>query len=249
MWGIGAAAAAVVAVVVVLVVAMSGGDASESTATGPTSTTASSTRTTSAAPATPEPTSAPPAPADVDDAALPGLLLSANDVSGRMNKPGMTAMPTEYEPLAGSVAPPNCTGAWGPAYQATYDGSGFTGLVVQGVFSDPTHKLVQAVTAFPDANAAKAFYDRQVADWNGCKNTHIKFEYQGASTEADLGVPATTAGILTMKLNPTTSATTGQQCERNMAVRANVIVDVRACSPTVGSSGLSIASAIAEKIK
>ena len=201
------------------------------------------------APSTPEPTSAPPAPANVPDDALPGLLLSANDVSGRMNKPGMTAMPTEYEPLAGSVTPPNCTGAWGPAYQATYDGSGFTGLVVQGVFSDPTHKLVQAVTAFPDANAAKAFYDRQVADWNGCKNTHIKFEYQGASTEADLGVPATTAGILTMKLNPTTSATTGQQCERNMAVRANVIVDVRACSPTVGSSGLSIASAIADKIK
>ncbi|MGZ8819279.1 MAG: sensor domain-containing protein [Mycobacterium sp.] len=205
-------AAAVVAVIVVLVVAMSGGDAFESTATGPTSTTASSTRTTS--PATSEPTSAPPAPANVDDAALPGLLLSANDVSGRMNKPGMTAMPTEYEPLAGSVAPPNCTGAWGPAYQATYDGSGFTGLVVQGVFADPTHKLVQAVIAFPDANAAKAFYDRQVADWNGCKNTHIKFEYQGASTEADLGVPATTAGILTMKLSPTTSATTGQQCER-----------------------------------
>lgn len=245
-WGIGAAAAAaIVAVVVVLVVAMSGGDASESTATGPTSTTASPTGSAS----TPEPTTAPPAPANVDDDALPGLLLSANDVSGRMNKPGMTAMATEYEPLAGSVTPPNCTGAWGPVYQATYDGSGFTGLVVQGVFADPTHKLVQAVVAFPDADAAKAFYDRQVADWNSCKSTHIKFEYQGASTEADLGVPATTAGVLTVKLNPTTSATTGQQCERNMAVRANVIVDVRACSPTVGSSGLSVASAIADKIK
>lgn len=247
VWGIGAAAAAVIAVVVVLVVAMSGGDASESTATGPTSTTATSA-TPAVSPA-PEPTSAPPAPANIPDDALPGLLLSANDVSGRMNKPGMTAMPTEYEPLAGSVTPPNCTGTWGPAYQATYDGSGFTGMVIQGVFADPTHKLVQAVTAFPDANAAKAFYDRQVADWNGCKNAHIKFEYQGASTEADLGVPATTADILTMKLNPTTSATTGQQCERNLAVRANVIIDVRACSPTVGSSGLSIASAIADKIK
>jgi serine/threonine-protein kinase len=165
-----------------------------------------------------------------------------------MNKPGMTAMPTEYAPLAGSVTPPSCTGAWGPAYQATYDGSGFTAMVVEGVFSEPTHKLVQAVTAFPDANAAKVFYDRQVADWDACKSTRIRFEYQGASTEADLGVPSTTAGVLTMKLTPTTSATTGQQCERNMAVRANVIVDVRACSPTVGSSGLSIASAIADKI-
>lgn len=243
--GIGAAAAAAIAVIVVLVVALSGGDDSGSTAS-PTET--SSARTTSSrAPLTSEP--APGSPANIPDDALAGLLLSANDVSGRMNKPGMTAMPSENAPLAGAVTPPNCTGAWGPAYQATYDGSGFTAMVVQGVFSDPTHKLVQAVTAFPDANAAKVFYDRQVADWNACKDTHIRFEFQGASTEADLGVPTTTAGVLTMKVTPTTSAVVGQQCERNMALRLNVIVDVRACSPTVGSSGLSIASAIADKIE
>jgi len=42
--------------------------------------------------------------------------------------------------------------------------------------------------------------------------------------------------------------TAGQQCERNLALRADVIVDV--CdSPTVGSSGLSVTSAIADKIK
>ena len=245
--GIGAAAAAAIAVIVVLVVALSGGDDSGSTAAS-TETTAART-TTSRAPTTSEPAPAPPAPANFPDDALPGLLLSANDVSGRMNKPGMTAMPTESAPLAGTVTPPNCTGAWGPGYQATYDGSGFTSMVIQGVFSDPTHKLVQAVTAFPDANAAKVFYDRQAADWNACKDSHIRFEYQGASTEADLGAPSTTAGVMTMKLTPTTSATAGQQCERNMALRANVIVDVRACSPTVGSSGLSIASAIADKIK
>ena len=246
MLGIGAAAAAAIAVIVVLVVALSGGDDSGSTASD---TTTPRTTTTTRAPSTSEPTSGPPAPANVPDDALPGLLLSANDVSGRMNKPGMTAMPTESQPLAGSVTPPNCTGAWGPAYQATYDGSGFRSMAVQGVFSDPTHKLVQAVTAFPDANAAKVFYDRQVADWNACKSSHIRFEYQGASTEADLGVPSTTAGVMTMKLTPSNSATAGQQCERNMALRANVIVDVRACSPTVGSSGLSIASAIADKIE
>jgi serine/threonine-protein kinase len=119
---------------------------------------------------------------------------------------------------------------------------------VQGVFANPTHKLVQAAVAFPDANEAKVFYDRQVADWNACKSSHIRFEYGGAATEVDLGVPTTTAGVLTLMLNPTSSATAGQQCERNMAVRANVIVDVRACSPSVGSSGLSITTAIADRI-
>ena len=54
---------------------------------------------------------------------------------------------------------------------------------------------------------------------------------------------------MTLMLTPTTCTTAGRQCERNMAVRANVIVDVRACSPTIGSSGLSITSAIADKIK
>jgi len=248
VWAIGAAAAAVVAVVAGIVVATSGGDTSEPTAAGPSTTTAGSTPTSTPRPSTPEPTSAPPVPANVDKDALPGLLLSADDISARMNKPGMTAMATEFAPIAGSVTPPNCTGAWGPAYQATYDSSGFTGIAVQGVFANPTHKLVQAAVSFPDANAAKAFYDRQVADWNACKSSHVRFEYGGAATEVDLGVPTTTAGVLTLMLNPTTSATAGQQCERNMAVRANVIVDVRACSPTVGSSGLSITTAIADRI-
>ena len=248
-WVIGGAAVAVVAVVVGIVVATAGGDASEPTAANPTSTAASSTRTSSAGPSTSEPTSAPPAPANVNTDALPGLLLSADDVAQRMNKPGMTAMPMEFAPIAGTVTPPNCTGAWGPAYQATYDGSGFTGLAVQGVFANPTHKLVESVATFPDAKAAKAFYDRQAADWDACKSSHIRFEYEGASTEGDLGVPTTTAGVLTLMFNPTTSATTGQQCERNMSVRANVIVDVRACSPTVGSSGLSITTAIVDRIK
>ncbi|MGZ5376596.1 MAG: sensor domain-containing protein [Mycobacterium sp.] len=78
--------------------------------------------------------------------------------------------------------------------------------------------------AFPDANAAKAFYDRQVADWNGCKNTHIKFEYQGASTEADLGVPATTAGILTMKF-----------IRRRRRPRASSANEIWRCAPTSSS--------------
>jgi PknH-like extracellular domain len=55
--------------------------------------------------------------------------------------------------------------------------------------------------------------------------------------------------VLTLKLVPTSATVEGQQCERNMAVRANVIVDVRTCSPTIGSAGLSIATAIADKIK
>jgi serine/threonine-protein kinase len=58
-----------------------------------------------------------------------------------------------------------------------------------------------------------------------------------------------TGDIMTLKLVPTTSSVAGQQCERNMTVRGNVIVDVRSCLPTVGSGGLSIVSDIAAKIR
>ena len=138
-WIIGAAAATVVAVVVTLVVLTTGDDstANESSAT---STAPSTTRTTSASPTTPKPTSAPPpAIPNVPGDALPGLLLSEEDVSQRMQMPGMTAIPVEYAPIEGSVTPPNCYGAWGPAYQATYNGSGFTGYGPTGSFreSDP----------------------------------------------------------------------------------------------------------------
>jgi len=247
-WVIGGAAAVVGAVIVALVVFTGGEDSSSTDATATTSTPMPAGPSTTAA-ATPRFTPAPappPPPPVVDAAALPGLLLPADLINQRMNTTGMTADPPLAKLLPGSVTPPHCTGAWGPAYEATYQGSRYTGLAIQGFFQPPI-QMVQAVVSFPDAGAAKAFYDRQVADWNACKSTHIRYE-GGGVTEADLGMPSVAAGIMTLLLVPTTARTEGQQCERNMALRSNVIVDVRACSPTVGSAGFSIANEIAEKI-
>lgn len=246
-WVIGGAACAVLAVIVALVMFTGSDDSSSTDVAATTSSTVpasprTAVRTTSSA--TPEP--APPPPPVVDAAALPGLLLPADVINQRMDTTGMTADPPLAELLKGSVTPAHCTGAWGPAYQATYGGSDYTGVAVQGFFQAPI-QMVQAVVSFPDADAAKAFYDQQVIDWNACKSTHIRFEFNGV-TEADLGVPSVTAGVMTLSLIPTTARTAGQQCERDLALRSNVIVDVRACSPTVGSAGLSIASAIAEKV-
>lgn len=251
-WVIGAAAAIAVVLVIALIVASSGDDSSseDGPPTSPAQVPAGPKTTVPASPtAAPpsQPPAAPPAPNVAPDA-LPGLLLPAEQINQRMNTSGMTALPTEHAPLGGTVTPPHCTGVWAPAYQATYDGSGYTGLAIQGVHREPSHKVAQAVVSFPDAGRAKAFYDKQVADWNACKSSHVRWEYGGNSTELDVGVPAITAGVMTVMLFPTNSPTAGQQCERDMTVRGNVIVDVRACSPTVGSAGLSIATAIADKV-
>lgn len=254
-WLIGGAAAIAVVLVVALIVAGSGDDSSSddgpptSPAQVPAGPTTTVPATPTAAPSAPTPPAPPPGPVLAAEA-LPGLLLPDDQINQRMNTSGMASVASDvvHTPLPGTVTPTHCTGVWGPAYQATYNGSGYTGLAIQLVHRDPTHKLAQAVVSFPDPGAAKAFYDRQAADWNACKSSHITSEYEGNVSEVDVGVPTTTAGVMTVMLFPTNSQTAGQQCERDMTVRGNVIVDVRACSPTVGSAGLSIATAIADKI-
>lgn len=253
-WVIGGAAALVVVLVIVLV-AVSGGNDSSSDDGPPTSPAQVPAGPTTTVPATPtaapsQPPAAPPPPPPgpvLAVEALPGLLLPPEQVSQRMNAPGMAAGPVVHRLLPGAATPERCTGAWGPAYEVTYRGSGFTGVAVQGINADPTHKVVQAVVSFPDTTSAKEFYIAQGVAWNVCKSEHIRYEYGGV-TEADIGVPAFTGDILSVMIIPTTSKTAGQQCERDMTVRGNVVVDVRACSPTVGSAGLSIARAIADKI-
>ena len=53
---------------------------------------------------------------------------------------------------------------------------------------------------------------------------------------------------MTVGLTSTTSKVAGQKCERDMTVRGNVIVDVRACAPTMNSGGYNVAADIAANI-
>lgn len=194
----------------------------------------------------------PPAPAGPTLApeALAPLLLPGAEIDKQLNIAGAASVgPVESQPLGGDVQPPHCTGAWGPAYAATYDGTGFTGLAVGVVALGREHRVGQAALAFPDPAAARRIYDKLLADWNACQNTHAVFNYQGAVTEIDIKTPRPIGDINTLMLVPTTSTVPGQQCERGMALRGNVIVDVRVCSPTVGSAGYSITRAIADKVR
>jgi serine/threonine-protein kinase len=251
-------AAALAAVVVVALIASNGGEDSD-TASEQSSTTAAQVpagpiTTVASEPAAPEAPGAPaPAPAPSGPTlgadALPGLLLSPEQVGQRLNTPGMTGTAIVSSPLDGTITPPHCASAWGPAGAASYGGSGYTGLAVQVVSAEPAPQVAQAVAAFPDPGAAKGFFDKQSAAWSSCQSTHMTWSYAGDSAEVDVGVPAMIGDIMTLKLVSTTSSVAGQQCERDMTVRGNVIVDVRACSPTIGSGGLSIASDIASKIR
>lgn len=222
------------------------------TTTVPSQPSAESTPTNPPAPTgspAPPPPPAPTGPTLAPEALAP-LLLPGAEIDKQLNISGATpAGPTENQPLGGDVQPPHCTGAWGPGYRATYDGTGFTGMAIGVAGLGREHRVAQSVLAFPDPVAAQRIYDKLVGDWNACQNTHAVFSYQGTSTEIDIKTPRPIGDINTLMLVPTTSQVPGQQCERGMALRGNVIVDVRVCSPTVGSAGYSITRAIADKIR
>lgn len=218
------------------------------TTTVPSEPSAEATPTPTGSPAPPPPPPAPTGPTLTPDALAP-LLLPAAEIDKQLNITGASSVGVDSQPLAGNVEPPHCTGAWGPAYAATYSGTGFTGAAIGVVVLGREHRVGQAALAFPDPAAAKRIYDKLVADWNACQNTHAVFNYQGAVTEVDIKTPRAIGDIDTLMLVPTTSPIPGQQCERGMALRGNVIVDVRACSPTVGSAGYSITRAIADKVR
>jgi PknH-like protein len=257
-WILGGAAALTAIIIAVVVIAVGGRG---QTPTAPTTPTAAPTtpatlppkRTTTPSPSS---TSAPPPPtqASIDPATLPSLLLSSNEISQRLSSsPGMEAGPVINKTSQdSSVMPANCSGVWAVAEDSTYSSSGYTAIAGQVVNEKPKayHATIQAVVSFPDAAAAKAFYDKQVADWTACKFQHIVARYpDGATDEGTVGVAANTDGTMNVLITITDvpSAPT-MACERAMTVRANVIVDVRACSPNVGSAGWTIARDIGEKI-
>lgn len=200
-------------------------------------------------PAPPPPAPAPPAPTVATDA-LPGLLLSPDQISQRLNTPGMVPTAVLSNPIAGTVTPANCLTTFAPVAADAYNGSGFTGLAVQGVALEPAVKAVQGVIAFPDPGAAKAFFDQRSADWSACKSSHIVFTGADKKTsEVDVGVPAMSGDVMTLDITSTNSNVANQRCERALTVRGNVIVDTRACAPNVNSAAYDIASDIAAKIK
>lgn len=268
-WWIAGTVVAVAAVAVATVALTgqgSGDDATPAAATtsvsqvpaGPTTTVPSepssentpiSTPTPSGSPAPPPPPPAPSGPTLAADA-LPGLLLPAAEIDKQLSITGAASVGApENQPLGGTVDPPHCAGAWGPAYAVTYDGTGFTGMVIDVVALGQETRIAQSALAFPDPAAAQRIFDKLLADWGACANTHVKFSAQGAGTEVDIKAPRRIGDVHVLQIVPTTSPVPGQQCERGMALRGNVIVDVRACSPTIGSGGLAITQAIADKIR
>ena len=199
--------------------------------------------------ATPAPSAPPKAAAPVDPADLQSYLATADALSTRFGGADMQPVGLGKQPMSDIDASPfKCSGAAVPGASQAWSGSGFTGFVQQVVNdSAGAHKFVQTLGTFRTPEAAKAFVDSQLSQWQGCANTDLTITPNGGKSDhATLGAVATTDGVNTIVLTP--PAVGSRQCERAMTSSSNVVIDVRACAVNVGTTGSAIARDISQKI-
>jgi hypothetical protein len=198
-----------------------------------------------------KPPQKPVAPPTVAAAALDSLLLSAGEVDAVMGTQGMAPQPAtaELNDHHDVVANLNCLGIWQTDEAAIYEKSGRTGLRRQSLRvpdSDPWEDLVvQSVVSFPSAEAATAFFADSSGRWSKCTNHRLNIA-AGAQ-------PATAwmSGELTKTDTDLTIPVTRQagdqvrRCQRILALKANVVVDLEACKP----QPVTQASALVDRIE
>ncbi|WP_232538303.1 sensor domain-containing protein [Mycobacterium intracellulare] len=152
-----------------------------------------------------------------------------------------------------SIDPAKCASAVAPALEATYTGSGYTGVAVQGLMepSPGRHKVIQAVAVFPDEAAAQQFRAQQLSAWQGCRLTDVTVSFPGGqpADHATITIVSDTDGIASTVLLPAGATEhKDSECERAMAVRRNVIADVRVCGQNTITAGVMLVRAINDNI-
>jgi PknH-like extracellular domain len=189
--------------------------------------------------------------APIPASALDGMLLSATDVNSVM---GTTAMKvsdaiTDVSDHSNLLPNVNCLGIWDIGEKKVYDGSGWTAIHGQALrqphSGDWDSLVVQAVVAFPSADAAKKFFTTSADRWSKCSNNHkVNMHVNDVLTTFVFGDLGRTDTQLSMHV---TRGAGERQCQRVLSVVNNVVVEVAACARAVGDQAATLANKIASK--
>jgi hypothetical protein len=198
-------------------------------------------------------TAAPTGP--LDSTALSGLLLSPERVAGMVGARALV-----QESFAESVIDDSekllqkdCIGVMAPAQHLVYGDARWTGVRSQALRNagegPRIYAVVQAVISFPNADAAKRLLAEQQSQWASCSGRTLTLT-STTPPSPQLWVAGTPADIDgTMVMTQTLKDGGGMQCQRALAVRNNVAVDVSACRYDVVEQALDIVHGIAAKIR
>lgn len=177
------------------------------------------------------------------------VLLSAEEVEAVMKTSMTDEGPAGELPSTGvAVNPGKCTGAFDPFDSLTMAQVDSTYImatqnVVERARAD--RHVAQAATIFASSSDARRFFDRQSMAWKACAGGALTafFPRADKTQHYTLGTPGVRGDVLTLSLG-----NDRRQCQRAIGVKIDVIVDVRACGPIIGSEGAAIATDMLAKI-
>lgn len=192
-----------------------------------------------------------PPPSPVPLPALDGLLLPPEQVAAIIGAPKLIAGKTVSKLYDDSalLAEKECVGLYAVADHPAYADSGWTAARVQSLNDTAdghTYHVVQGVIAFPSAHAAAASVADQQRQWSACSRRTLTVNQRNGKALWDYG-PLTDAEA-TLSITAVQQGTVGWGCQRALAARNNVVVDVIACRQDVVNQGVDILNAIATKI-
>jgi eukaryotic-like serine/threonine-protein kinase len=199
------------------------------------------------------PTPTAPAP-PLTSAALSGLLLSPEQVAGIIGAAALV-----QESFADSVIDDSerllqkdCIGVVAPAQHLVYADTEWTGVrsqALRNVGGGPrVYAVIQAVVAFPTPDAAKKLLAAQKSQWTRCSGRTLTLAFPTPPTPQlwTAGSPTDNDGTLTM--TQTLRDGGGMQCQRALAVRNNVAIDISACRYDIANQAGDIVDQIAAKV-
>lgn len=178
---------------------------------------------------------------------LDRVMLSAGAVNGIMNATGIrqTASSEDMSDHADAVSDVDCLGSIYGAEEKVYDGSGWTALrdqVLQEPNFDNDHWIEQIAVLFPSAEQARQFLEKSATAWMSCDGTSIDIDNDDVHSTWRIGDADTAGDILTQGAEQRDAG--GWGCQHALSAASNLVVEVWACSNSIGDEGRSIAAAM-----
>jgi hypothetical protein len=183
------------------------------------------------------------------ETALPGLLLSPEQVNAAMGATEMAVTKTRIEMSddGATMQPKECLALDGSVQAQVYAGSAFTAERDQTLQDGDnfTHFVEQAVVLFASAQHAGEFFTASVQQWPACHQyTHT--QTGSVWTVGPISNVDRTLGTTATQQN---AKPPGWACGRALGTRNNVVIDVNTCSANPGDSAVNIANQIAAKVQ
>jgi serine/threonine-protein kinase len=198
-----------------------------------------------------EPSAGEPSAGLVQPAAVDGLLLNAEQVSGIVGETLQeTTTSSSVLDAANDFDRPECSGAIYPFEARMYDPSGFTAarqsLIVPAEGSPSNHIVDQSVALMPTAEAADKFRADSEREWQACAGVALAIKgSDNATTRPTLADVRTQGNSIVQDRTVAGDTAPGQRCQHVLGVWSNVVAEAVVCDDKgIGDQAQKVVDAI-----